>query len=69
MSEKPRKARRAVSIEQYSGQWIAWDRKETRILAHGRDVAEVREAAIKAGEPKPLLQKVPEEGVVFMGGV
>jgi hypothetical protein len=57
----------AVSVEEYSGQWIAWDRKQTRILAHGDDFVEVQKAAMAAGEADPLLQKVPIAGTIFIG--
>ena len=43
---------------QYAGQWVAWNKDRTAIIAHGIDVAVVREAAIAAGHPLALLQKV-----------
>lgn len=52
----------------YSGKWIAWDFRRTRILASGHTAKETREAAIQAGEPKPILSKVPRADVRFIGG-
>jgi hypothetical protein len=43
---------------QYAGQWVAWNKDGTAIIAHGSDVALVREAAIAAGCSLALLQKV-----------
>ena len=51
----------------YSGQWIAWNKERTAIVAHGLDVAEVRRTAQAAGDPMPLLQKVSHLDRIFMG--
>lgn len=47
-----------VPIE-LAGQWLAWNQDRTEILAHGDDMAKVRERAIAIGCPRPILQKVP----------
>jgi hypothetical protein len=52
----------------YAGQWIAWDRRQTKIIAAGRSFAEAKERAIAAGEPAPVLAKVPKANVRFVGG-
>ena len=52
---------------EYGGQWVAWDRSLTRILAHGSNVAEVRQAAIAAGHSDAVLEKVRRPGVSFIG--
>ena len=44
---------------EFSGQWLAWNQDRTEILAHGDDMAAVRERAIALGCPRPVLQKVP----------
>jgi len=44
---------------EYAGQWVAWNEHRTGILAHGRRMPEVRQAAIALGCPRPILQKVP----------
>ena len=54
-----------VSLEEYGGKWIAWDNKHTRILASGRTLAETMEAARRAGENDPIMQKVPKANVSF----
>ena len=43
---------------EYAGQWVAWDKSLTRIVAHGADVAAVRQAAITAGHSDAILEKV-----------
>jgi len=45
---------------EYTGQWVAWDAKRSKIVAHGADMSRVRNEAIAAGQPEPILQKVPE---------
>jgi len=56
---------RPVSAE-YAGQWIAWNEDRTTILAHGGDMAAVRQQALERGCARPLLQKVPRGP--FVGG-
>ena len=55
-----------VPIE-YAEKWIAWNHAITRIIASGTSPAEVIEAAQKAGEPNPILDKVPRAGVHLIG--
>lgn len=56
----------AAPVE-YAGQWVAWDRAQTRIVAHGSDVAAVRAEAIAAGHSDAILQKVRRPDVTFIG--
>ena len=44
---------------EYAGQWIAWDEKRKRIVAHGSGMSQVRRDAIASGHGDPVLQKVP----------
>lgn len=55
-----------VPIE-YAGKWIAWDRALTRIVASADSLTEVLNAAKKAGEPDPILDKVPPADVRLIG--
>ena len=57
----------AAPIE-YAGQWVAWNKQQTKIVEHGFKIAEVHQAALAAGHPKAIFQKVPEADVYFMGG-
>jgi hypothetical protein len=52
---------------EYAGQWVAWNKSQTEIVAHGQDVAEVRRAAVAAGHPDAVLQKVRRPDVSFIG--
>jgi len=52
---------------EYAGQWVAWDRRETEIVAHGLHFKEVLDAARAAGHPEPVMQKVPALGSYFIG--
>ena len=56
----------AAPIE-YAGQWVAWNKQQTKIVAHGFKVAEVHQAALAAGHPMAIFQKVPEADVYFIG--
>jgi hypothetical protein len=55
-----------VPIE-YAGKWIAWDHSMTRIVASANSLTEVLEAAKKAGEPDPVLDKVPPANIRLIG--
>jgi hypothetical protein len=46
--------------------WVAWNRDQTAIIAHGRTMAAVMEAAREFGEPDALLERVrrPDETLV-----
>ena len=57
----------AAPIE-YAGQWVAWDKAQTEIVAHGDDLETVYEFAIEAGHPDAVFQKVPEADTYFIGG-
>lgn len=54
--------------KKYAGQWIAWNHKQTKIVACGRTFAEAKRAADEAGVSDPLLAKVPRADVRFVGG-
>ena len=41
-------------------QWIAWDRRQTKIVASGRTFAEAKERAVAAGELDPVMAKAPK---------
>jgi hypothetical protein len=55
-----------VPIE-YAGRWIAWNRELTRIIASGSTFDEAHDAAVAAGEPRPVLGKAPRPDVWFVG--
>ena len=52
---------------EYAGQWVAWDREERTIIAHGKDMAEVHRAAKAAGHADCVMQKVPPANTIFVG--
>ena len=52
----------------YAGQWVAWDKVQAEIVAHGDDLETVFESAIEAGYPDAVFQKVPEADTYFIGG-
>ncbi|MBI3468192.1 MAG: hypothetical protein HY000_34740 [Planctomycetes bacterium] len=52
---------------EYAGQWVAWDKQQREIVAHGHDLAEVHRSAILAGHPDAVLQKVRRPDVIFIG--
>ncbi len=56
-----------VPIE-FAGKWIAWDFDERHIIASGRSYREVRTAAEQTGECRPVLEKVSDAKVRFIGG-
>lgn len=50
--------RMKVAPIEFAGQWVAWNKDRSKIIANGNDVAAVRAAAIAAGEEHALLEKV-----------
>ena len=54
---------------QYSGQWIAWNHEQSRIVASGPTLQAALDAAIAAGELQPLLTKAPDARTRFVGGL
>ena len=49
-----------------AGQWVAWNKDRSEIVAHGSKFDEVRADAIAAGCGDPLMQRVL--GTPFVGG-
>ncbi len=52
---------------EFGGQWIAWNKRQTEIVAHGRDVAVVRAVALAAGHADAILERVRRPGIAFIG--
>jgi hypothetical protein len=50
---------------EYAGQWVAWNKDHTSIVAHGARFGKVRADAIAAGCSEPLMQRVI--GAPFVG--
>lgn len=44
---------------EHAGKWVAWDRGRSGIVAVGEEFASVRQQAIAAGHPLPLMEMVP----------
>jgi hypothetical protein len=42
-----------------AGEWLALSFKRDRIVAHALNLTEAKEAAIAAGEPMPIMMKLP----------
>lgn len=53
----------------YAGQWVAWDRNRQRIIAHGRSLPEVHDAADAAGHSDASFERVPRVDEVFLGRI
>jgi hypothetical protein len=56
-----------VIPRKYSGQWVAWDRSRTRIVAQERSFREEFEATRVADRRDVAYMKVPEVDVRFVG--
>ena len=52
---------------EFAGQWIAWNRERTQIVAHGRDMASVHATAVAKGHPDAILQRVRRPELGFIG--
>lgn len=51
----------------YAGQWIAWNKARTEIIAHGSDLVAVHAKSIAAGHTDAILQRVRDPKVRFIG--
>jgi len=52
---------------EFAGQWVAWNKQRTEIIAHGPEMARVHSAAVAAGHPDAVLQKVRRPDMLFIG--
>ena len=52
---------------EYAGQWVAWNKQRTVIVAHGMNFTEVRAAAVTAGHPDAIFQSVRRPDERFVG--
>jgi len=52
---------------QFGGQWVAWNKARTEIIAHGKDMANVHAQAIAVGHPNAILQRVRRPDISFIG--
>lgn len=56
-----------LDLDRYRGQWLALDPKTRRVVASGRTVKAVREAARRKGLTQPVLHGVPTSDAYFVG--
>ena len=54
---------------EFAGEWVAWSHDRTEVLTHGDDLEAVYAAAVAAGHPNAVFQKVPEANVYFIGAL
>ena len=57
---------KAAPVE-YAGEWVAWNKLRSEIVAHGKNLSEVHGAAVAAGHPDAILQKVRCPDTIFIG--
>jgi hypothetical protein len=53
---------------EYAGRWIAWNMDRTNIVAHSANLGELGGAAMAAGCPQPLIQRVLDSAFVGSEG-
>ena len=56
----------AAPVE-YAGEWVAWNKLRSEIVAHGKNLSAVHEAAVAAGHSDAILQKVRRPDTIFIG--
>ena len=59
-------ATKPVPIE-YAGQWVAWTRDHSKILAHSDTIQELWRIVQERGIKEPVFEKVPRADVRFVG--
>jgi len=53
--------------KKYKGLWVALKKDEKTVIASGEKIKEVIEKAKKKGYKEPILFKVPEEIIPYVG--
>jgi hypothetical protein len=66
IDEVPPDARARLDHE---GEWVAWDRGVTRVVASGSDPVAVRAQAIRAGVARPIMEFIPSPPTASTGAV
>jgi hypothetical protein len=56
-----------IDESRYEGEWLALHPESLVILAHGKSLKSVREAAAKRGVRDPLMHSVPDSHGYFVG--
>lgn len=54
---------------EFAGQWVAWNKGRTDIVAHGRHFAEVHALARAKGFPDAVFQRVRKPTERFVGSL
>ena len=52
---------------EYAGQWVAWNKARTQIVAHGKNLSDVHHDAAAAGHLDAIFQKVRRPDSIFIG--
>lgn len=52
---------------EFAGQWIAWSKDRTEVVAHGPQLAMVHAEAVALGHPDAILQRVRHPDLSFIG--
>ena len=55
-------------FKRYKGQWVALDDDEETVLASGQTAKQALAAAQEQGYRRPILSRVPDELVTYIGG-
>ncbi|MEX0649407.1 MAG: hypothetical protein WD200_00205 [Candidatus Andersenbacteria bacterium] len=66
--QKEPKAKVIETPVEYMGMWVAWNDDHTKIVASGQSLSKVRDEAICKGEPKPWMDRVPNDNELYGGG-
>lgn len=53
--------------QQYKGLWVALQEDEETVVGSGQTAREALEQAKESGYPKPILTRMPEELVTYIG--
>lgn len=54
-------------FKKYKGLWVALEDDEHTVISSGKTAKEAWEKAIKSGHDKPILTRMPEEIVPYIG--
>ena len=54
-------------LRNYENKWVALNRSETEVLAHGNSPEEVRSLALKKSSERPIVMLVPRFDADYVG--
>lgn len=56
-------------FKKYKGKWVALMDDEVTVISSGYNLAEVLKIALNKGFDKPIIAKIPEKDITYIGSL